>query len=249
MDAVSYVKALRTFWWIIALWLVVGLGAGFLRNQTATPVWSSSVTFYIGTPSNTGDSSFSNGQFAQARAQTYAQLLESQRLAEAVIASTGVRLTPVQVMGKINGAVPLDTVLVTATVLDTSRERSNAIATGVAEDFATLVDSLDNSGTKRVVDIGVASGPLTRATPVSPKKTVNLGLGGVAGLALGVASALWSSRILDRSGSGTRSSSSGTGTGTGTGTGRDAPAPVVTPREVRRSRDSSLVARETHPET
>ena len=244
MDAVSYLKALRTFWWIIALWLLVGLGVGFLRNQTATPVWSSSVTFYIGTPSNSGDSSFNNGQFAQARAQTYAQLLESQRLAEAVVASTGVQLSPVQVMEKINGAVPLDTVLVTATVLDTSRDRSNTIATGVADDFGTLVNSLDNTGTKRVVDIGVASGPLTGSSPVSPKKTVNLGLGGVLGLALGVASALWSSRILRRSGT-------GSGTDAGTGPRGDADSgttATVTPPEPRRSRDSSMVARETHPE-
>lgn len=238
MDLTSYLRAVRTFWWIIALWLLVGLGAGFVRNQTATPVYSSSVTFYIGTPSNAGDSSFSNGQFAQARAQTYAQLLESQRLATAVVASTGVQLSPTEVMGKINGAVPLDTVLVTATVLDTSRDRSNAIAAGVANDFGTLVNSLDNTGSKRVVEIGVASGPLTRSTPISPKKTVNLALGGIAGLALGVASALWSSRIQRRSRS-----------GEGSGEGRDSEEGAVSaPRDLRRSRDSSMVARETHPE-
>ncbi len=244
MDLTSYLRAVRTFWWIIALWLLVGLGAGFVRNQTATPVWSSTVTFYIGTPSNSGDSSFNNGQFAQARAQTYAQLLESQRLAEAVVASTGVQLTPVEVMGKINGAVPLDTVLVTATVLDTSQERSNAIATGVAQDFGTLVNSLDNTGTKRVVELGVASGPLTGSTPVSPRRTVNLALGGLAGLALGVASAVWSSRIQRRSASGS-GSRSGSGSGDGSGSGA---AAVAVPRDLRRSRDSSLVAQETHPE-
>lgn len=240
MDLTSYLRALRTFWWIIALWLLVGLGAGFVRNQTATPVYSSSVTFYIGTPSNSGDSSFNNGQFAQARAQTYAQLLESQRLATAVVASTGVQLTPTQVMGKINGAVPLDTVLVTATVLDTSRDRSNAIATGVADDFGTLVNSLDNTGTKRVVDIGVASGPLTGSGPISPKKSVNLALGGLVGLALGVASALWSSRILRRS---RPSRVSGAGAGEET-----VPEALSAPRDLRRPRDDSMVARGTHPE-
>lgn len=190
MTTSDYARAVLRYWWVLLLFVLVGVGGGYLRNTLATNVYASHVTFYISTPSDGISAAYSSDQYAQSRANSYALLIASQRAAEAVIASSGLAMTTGQVMGEIHASVPLNTVLLTATVDDTSAARALSITTGLAKTFGPLVDQLDNSGKVPTVELSVVSGPSGSSKPIAPRVTVNLVLGFLAGLVLGLVCAV-----------------------------------------------------------
>lgn len=189
MDLRQYGRALRKGWWIIGLCAVLGVGAAALFNLRATPQYASSVTWFVSTPTEGGTSALAADQFATRRITSYVGLLGSDVTANAVIDETGVDLDASQVSSRIAGNADLNTVLLTATVVDSSPERSLRIAQGLATGFGTVVDQVDPIGPDHVV-LRVISGPTLDPNPVSPRSTFNLGIGLVVGVVLGVVLAL-----------------------------------------------------------
>ncbi len=193
MDLRGYVRALRRSWWIIVAAVLLGTAAGVGYGAVSTPIYQSSVTFFVSTSQASNNSAFQDDQYAQARVNSYAKVLNSDILAQAVIAQQKLDLTPAELAGRITGTVDLNTVLLTATVRDTSPTRALAIATGIANELDPLVRRLDQaaSGSSAVsTALTVVSGPLVDPVPVSPRKRLDVLLGLVAGLALGIVAAV-----------------------------------------------------------
>lgn len=200
MELSAYLAALRKGWLIIALTTLLGIAAGTWGYLAVPPKYASTIDFYVSTPPTKGTSAQSGGQFAESRVRSYILLLSSEQLAQRVIASTGVQMTPHELASKITATTELNTVVVTATITDTSSQRSLQIAQGVADDFPKLVTDLDNQGrtADAVVVIQVVSGPTLQVGQVSPSWKKYIGLGLAAGLLLGVAIAI-ARELLDTS--------------------------------------------------
>ena len=188
MQLSTYLRALRKSWWIIVLMLLLGASGGVAKNVRATPVYAATITFYVSTPgSATQTSQLADAQFAERRANSYVELLSSERLAQLVISDTGLNVRPGLVMHEISATAQLNTVLVKATVKDTSRTRALLITSSLASQFPALVDRLDNSGlAKPSVALDVVSGPTLHSAPVSPRKNLNLALGLGIGFMIGI---------------------------------------------------------------
>ncbi|WP_111767657.1 polysaccharide biosynthesis tyrosine autokinase [Nakamurella deserti] len=191
MDLQAYFRIIRKNWWVIALLAVLGVGAATAYNETSTPRFESDVTFYVSTPTDAaGGNAFQANQYAVAKIESYNKLVKSDALAERLIARTGLDLSPSEVAGMLSAASDLNTVLITVTVVDSSRDRSLQLADAVAQEFGPLIDGLDNRTSEEgvqgsTVKMVVTSGPTLNPDPVSPRKTVNLALGLLAGLVLG----------------------------------------------------------------
>lgn len=185
----QYVTALRKGWWIIVLAGLLGLAGAFVINVQATPQYASSVTFFISTPTDGGASPLAADQFATRRITSYVGLLSSDVMAQRVIERSGVDLNVGQVKSRIVGDADLNTVLLTATVTDSSPDRSLAIAQAIATQFGSIVNQVDPIGPDSVL-LKVISGPSLNPNPVSPRTTVNLMLGVALGLAIGVVIAI-----------------------------------------------------------
>lgn len=191
-DLRSYVRAIRKSLWLIIVCTVLGGALAFVDLSRAVPVYAGQVTFYVRPPSagDTGTRA-SDQQAAQDRAISYAQLLSSDRLGAAIAGSTGLELKPRQIAGKISGSAQLNTVLVIATITDTSRARLGTIATGVAEEFPKMIGQLNNTTGKSTGDVvQVVSGPNINSGPISPRRTLTLALGILLGLLVGLAAAV-----------------------------------------------------------
>ncbi len=189
----AYMRALRKFWWLIVVGALLGLGAAMGLTLRATPLYRSSVTLIVSTPiSSQSPSAVQLDQYAQQRVNTYVSLLTSDELANRILRKTGLLMSPHDVAAEISGAAELNTVLLTATVTDPSFDRSMAISGAIASEFPKMIDSLDNPGNGQgpLVKLNVTSGPDGNPAPVSPRKTLNLALGLIAGLILGIAAAL-----------------------------------------------------------
>jgi len=197
MDLRGYVGALRKSWVLIIVLTLLGAALGFGAYLLQTPKYASTMTFYIATPVNPNENAQAAGQFAQNRVASYVQLLQSDRLSEA--AATEARLPAADVVHKISASTQAGTVLVTATVTDTSPDRAQQIARGVAVAFPNLVDVLDNSGRQAdVVQVNLTSGPTLTTHPVAPDLKLYLAVGAVSGLLVSILLALVRA-LLDQS--------------------------------------------------
>lgn len=186
MELSGYLRALRRRWWIVASVIVIGAVLGVLKTVVATDVYSASVTFYVSSPKINPDNAYGFDQFAQDRANSYAELLSSGKLARRVLDTTHVDLSQGELTSAISGTAELNTVLVQATVLDTDIGRLRKIANGVAQQFPLMISELENQGGADEVSLNVVSGPTVSPTPVSPRPMLNLALGVGIGLIIGL---------------------------------------------------------------
>ena len=93
-------------------------------------------------------------------------------------------------ISRITAKGDLNTVLLTATVTDTSPERSLDIAQSLSTQFVELVSTLETppGSSTPSVTMEVTSAAALNPEPVAPRPLINLGLAFVVGLALGIAS-------------------------------------------------------------
>lgn len=192
MDLHGYVRAVRRSW-LLVLGCVLGCVAiAVALALHASPVYASKVTFFASTPSNSVNNPLEGDQFGQQRVNTYVKLLSSGRLADRIRANTGVDVSVKNLMKEIQGEGDLNTVLFTATVEDSSRARSLAIATAVADQFPLLVGEIESQGGAKTVPVhlDVVSGPSQDRFPVSPNKKLIVLAGLLAGLVLGLGVAI-----------------------------------------------------------
>jgi capsular exopolysaccharide synthesis family protein len=187
-----YLRAIVSGWWIILITLIVGLGLATAYNSISRPVYSSSVKFFVSTQSEVGETPLQADEFAQRRINSYVQLMTSEAMINKVKDSSDIDLTVPQLTSMISAYSDPETVLLGVEVRDTDKDRSFAIASAVADDFGALVAELDNRGNADAanVKLNVVSGPTLNASPISPRTTLNLALGGIVGLALGLAVAI-----------------------------------------------------------
>lgn len=188
MDLRRYLQAIRKNWWIVVVLVLAFSGGAYYYSKRQTPIYASHLTFYVGTPSITDTTANSTNQFAQDRAISYAELVSTDRVAELVVNSTHLPLTPAQVSQKISAAAQLNTVIIDVTVKDPSPSRAEEIAGAVGTVFPGLVRQLDSTNTKSSpVKLSVVSGPTAARSPVSPRTKLIVGLGFVIGLLVGLA--------------------------------------------------------------
>lgn len=190
MDLRSYLHAIRRGWLVVLLLALAGGVLAGVAYYLTPPSYSSRVDFYVSTPLPEGANAQSAGQFAEARVNSYVRLLTSDRLAELVVEETAVGLSPADVSNRIAAEAELNTVVLRATVTDSTPERATVIAEGVASTFGDMVDELDNQGrADAIVVINVVSGP-TAAVLAGPDwrryALAGIGAGLLAGIAVAV---------------------------------------------------------------
>ncbi|MDT0167101.1 polysaccharide biosynthesis tyrosine autokinase [Actinotalea sp. AC32] len=199
MELTDHLRAIRKYWWITVLTLLATVGAAVYLTQRATPVYESTVTFYVAASTDTG-TALQADEFAQRRINSYVGVLRSDLLAGQIAGRPGIDLEPQGVRSRISAVVDPETIILTTTVTDTDPERGLRIAEEIAESFGPLVAQLDSteaaSGAR--VSLTVISGPSLNPDPISPRPTLNLGVAALAGLALGVALSI-ARQMLDRS--------------------------------------------------
>ncbi|MFY1631816.1 polysaccharide biosynthesis tyrosine autokinase [Solwaraspora sp. WMMB335] len=193
MELRDYLDAVRKRWlWVVAA-VVVAVGTAALINARATPQYATSVTFFVSTATVQGvTDAYQGGLFSQQRVKSYSGLLTSDRLAETVVDRHSLGLTAGQVRARISARPVPDTVMLQATVTDSSPNRSEAIAGAIAREFVTLVQRLETSpgASRPAVKVEVIAGPRLNPDPVAPRPVRNLSLATLLGLVAGAGLAL-----------------------------------------------------------
>jgi capsular exopolysaccharide synthesis family protein len=173
--------AIRSGWWLPLIGLLVGGLAALGVTQLQTPVYTSSTELFLSTGSSPTPAQA--GELSQ-RAASYARLLTGQELAERVIDELQLDMSAGELQRNITATAVTGTVLIEASVTDTSAERAQSIAATLGPQLSELLSELQppaDDGTS-AVEVRVVDSPEVPSAPTSPDPVRNL----AAGLALGL---------------------------------------------------------------
>lgn len=194
MELTQYVRALRAHWPIFAACVVAGVAGAALVVALQAPQYEARATLFVSSgaaPAEPGQA-YDGGLLAQQRARSYAALVSSPRVADAVAADLGATSPAADIERRLEARVPVDTVLVEVTATAPSAEEARELAEAVTVHLPRFVRELETaSGTTRpAVSLRVAGRPALPEGPVSPRRPGYLALGLLLGLALGVAAVM-----------------------------------------------------------
>jgi non-specific protein-tyrosine kinase len=202
VDLHGYLRLFRRRWRLVLIAVLAGLGVALTANLVTPAAYRAQVEVFVslreGAPSVS--SAYQGNLFSQDRVKSYAQIVDSAVVTGPVLRSLDLDLTPAQLGSRISASVPTGTVLIDIAVVDGSPERARDLANAVANQFGRVVRELEANGARQSppVSITVVRPATLPGRPVSPRRSLNIGLGLLTGLALGAAAGVLR-EVLDTS--------------------------------------------------
>lgn len=194
MELIDYVRMLGRRWaWVVGFALA-GLAAGLAWHLTTARTYTTTADLFVGSVSSGAPSSTTvsaSSSFVLSRMPSYAQLVDSPGVTQGVIDQLNLAMTPGQVAGKLSASVPSKTVLLRITATDSQPARAADIANAAATRLGSAIEELESSanGGRSPVNITVTRPATAPGSPASPNRVLDVGLGLIVGLGLGLLAA------------------------------------------------------------
>ena len=191
MELRDYVKVLRRRWRIMLACVVAVVALAVAYTASVTPQYASQVRLYVSSAQSNTSEALASGQLSQQRIASYADMIQGQEIAEAVVDELNLDISAGEVASKVSASVTPATVIMNITVLDPDPAVAQAIAQAYGMQMTEVIRQLETPPGKTVSPIKAtifepASKP---GQPVSPDPVRNLGIALIAGLVLGIAAA------------------------------------------------------------
>ncbi|WP_051944509.1 polysaccharide biosynthesis tyrosine autokinase [Streptacidiphilus rugosus] len=193
MDLRGFLRVLARRWLTVALVTVAGLAAAVSVVALSTPQYQADSQVFVSARVSTSISDMNQGSaFSQARVQSYADIVTSPRVTGVVVQELGLPLSADQLAQQITATVQLNTVLIDISVVDRNPALAATIANAVADEASRQIVSLETptDDTTAPVRISLTRAATPPTAPISPRPTLDLAGGLLAGLLGGVGLAL-----------------------------------------------------------
>ncbi|MEV5053191.1 MULTISPECIES: polysaccharide biosynthesis tyrosine autokinase [unclassified Arthrobacter] len=193
MELSEYGRAIARSWLIVLVCLLAGVGVAWGVTSTATPVYQSAVKFYVVSPPATGQSSLQSLELSRGRIASYASLVKSDKFVEKLVSSSSTGLSAADIAQSVSASADQDTMMLTVVVSMPDQAKALGIAREIVSGLNTALADVEagrtQSGGGQTV-LNVVAGPTDDTDPVSPRLSLNLGLGALLGLGAGIAIAV-----------------------------------------------------------
>lgn len=190
MELRDYIRILRKSWVFIVLLTLIGVGSAAAYSLAQTPTYSASSKVFVSTSSGQSVTDLAQGNsFTVQRVKTYSDLVTTPIVLLPVIAALDLNTTAGQLANQISASAAVDTTIIEIVVIDESPIAAADIANAVSESLTASVEKIetpsadDASSPVQLTRVQQAEVP---SEPVSPRIPLNLILGGLIGLALGL---------------------------------------------------------------
>ncbi len=194
MELRDYLAVLRRSWLLILGATLAGLVIAGVMSLLVTPLYQAKTQLFISMAdeSDGSSSAYTGALFAQQRVKSYTAIVDSPAVLEPVIEDLGLDTTPTALAPRISAVAPPNTVLIEVTAVDTDAARAAAIANAVGASFADEIVRLEtpSGGASAPVKPSVTQPAVEPRAPISPRTQLNLVLGALLGLLLGIGIAL-----------------------------------------------------------
>ncbi|GAA3895972.1 hypothetical protein GCM10022381_41840 [Leifsonia kafniensis] len=193
MELSDYIRVLRTSWLIVLISAVVGLAAGGTYTALQTPTYGAVAKIVVSSVVPTSDVPVKiKNDPAITRVRTYAGLASTPDVLEPVIESLGLDTTVAELSGRVWVSASSGTSQIViaggAPGAQAAADLANAVAVSLTDAIEKLEDRPDQSESSIWVTTVQDATPPSAAS--GPRLKTNLMLGGISGLALGLAIAV-----------------------------------------------------------
>jgi capsular exopolysaccharide synthesis family protein len=199
MELIDYIRILRKNWLIIVVATLLGIGIAAVYSLTRTPLYETQSTVFVSSQTGSTIQELQQGNtFTQARVTTYTNLVSTPIVMNPVIAELGLGITAAQLDAKVEASSALNTTLITISVSDPDPILAADIANALASSLTSAVEAIEtpNGSDTSPVRLTRVQDALPPLAPSSPNVPLNLALGALVGLAIGVGAAVLRS-VLD----------------------------------------------------
>ncbi|WP_420369709.1 polysaccharide biosynthesis tyrosine autokinase [Curtobacterium sp. L1-20] len=182
----------RRRWWIATL-TALGVGGALVLSLLQTPLFRAEASLFVSVSGSASASDLSQGSaFSAARVASYAELATSPRVLEAAAEAADVDATLDELRAAVQAVPSGDTVILTVAATQPDPERAAALADAVARELTKVIGGIERTDTDgtALVQVSVYQDAIVPSGPVSPRIPVNLAIGLLAGLGLGIGVAL-----------------------------------------------------------
>jgi capsular exopolysaccharide synthesis family protein len=198
----EYLHLLRAHWIGIVLFTLLGLGVALGWTILQPRVYTATASGYVTASdlaAGEAGSSLVGDQLARSKVTSYLDIGSWRVVAESAIDELSLATTPEALVTKVSVANPLDTVVIHVSATASSPESARDLAEAWIRGMTAAIDEIEGDGTPGSAPVTLVPGDSARlpSSPSSPNLMLNVALGGVIGLALGVGYAVIRS-VLDR---------------------------------------------------
>ncbi|MGY3128172.1 succinoglycan biosynthesis transport protein ExoP [Agrococcus sp. UYP33] len=192
MELSDYLRVVRKNVILLLALMLAGVGVGALIATVQQPSYSAQTQVFVSTQGGGSSAELVQGNsFTLSRVKTYASLATSQDVLERVIADLGLTLDSQTLAESVAASPVLDTTIIEINAVDEDPALAARIADAVAASLATTVAEIESPGEGgSPVQLTTVERATVPQTPVSPRPMLNVALGALLGLALGIAIAL-----------------------------------------------------------
>src|SRR5436190_6966351 len=135
MELRAYLRVLRRQWVVVVVSIVVCVGVAAVLALAKTSIYESRAQLFVSAAGTANDpgATYQASLFSQERVLSYAQMVSSPAVLDAVIEELHLDETSRELASKVAASVPTGTVLLNVTARDSSPEQAAAIARALAE--------------------------------------------------------------------------------------------------------------------
>ncbi|WP_394550945.1 polysaccharide biosynthesis tyrosine autokinase [Agromyces sp. MMS24-JH15] len=194
MELRDYLRVLRQHWVLIVALTLTGVAFAAVYSLLQTPTYQTTAKVFVSTSGGVSAAELQQGNtFTQQRVKTYADLATTPIVLLPVIDRLGLDMTGDELGDEIQATAPLDTSLIEITVVDVDPAQAAEIATAVSESLTSVVEAIeappagaDDEEPVSPVHLTLVQHAEVPLEPVSPNVLLNIALGGLIGLAVGI---------------------------------------------------------------
>lgn len=191
MTFAEALKIVKRYIWLIVMATVLAGAVGYFYSARQPKVYEASITILVG--QNQGLAENLNLTTAlQDVANSMSKMISSRTVAEKVVGDLGLDISPDEVLGQITAQPVQQTQLIDVSVKDNDPVQAAAIANGVGNAFAELVQRTESSRSGLTAQVWQSA--TIPGGPVKPTPNRNAIMAMLLGLVIGVSASF----ILDR---------------------------------------------------
>nr|WP_255727218.1 polysaccharide biosynthesis tyrosine autokinase [Nesterenkonia sp. DZ6] len=185
----EYLRILHRGWLIIVLATLAGIGAAATYSMLQSPQYEAGTRVYVSTDSASTVAELGQGTtYTQQIVESFVQVTTTPRVLQPVIDDLGLQQTPAELSESVAVSTDANTVLMQITATDEDPTLAAEIANSVTESLIGVVGEITpgSSGEDSPVTVEVLQEAVAPESPVAPRIPLNLALGFLVGMALGV---------------------------------------------------------------
>jgi succinoglycan biosynthesis transport protein ExoP len=190
----DYLRILRKRWVVISGMTLLGIAAAAAGTIMTTPTYQASTLVYVQVQSSGTVGELAQGSsFVQSQVKSFAEVVGTPRVLDAAVKSLQLNESSEELATSVSASAPIDTVNIQISVTRDSPNEAAEIANAVTASFREVVGEITASTgevSASQVSVSILRDATVPDSPIAPSAPLNLVLGFVIGLALGLGIAI-----------------------------------------------------------